>query len=38
MLKSWPVNSDYNSKWVIGALTEAKEGRGFDLKMSRKLC
>ena len=38
MPENWPVKSDYNSKWVIGALTEAKEVWGFDLKMLKKLC
>ena len=38
MPENWPVKSDYNSKWVIGALAEAKGVWGFDLKMLRKLC
>ena len=33
MPENWPVKSDYNSKWVIGALAEAKGVRGFDLKI-----
>ena len=38
MPENWPVKSDYNSKWVIGALAEAERVWGFDLKMLRKLC
>ena len=38
MPENWPAKSDYNSKWVIGVLTEAKVVWGFDLKMLRKLC
>ena len=36
MPENWPVKSDYNSKWVIGALAEVKRVWGFDLKMLRK--
>ena len=38
MPENWPVRSDYNSKWVIGAWAEAKEVCGFDLKILKKLC
>ena len=35
--ENWPVRSDYNSKWVIGAWAEAKGVSGFDLKILKKL-
>ena len=35
--ENWPVRSDYNSKWVIGAWAEAKGVCGFDLKILKKL-
>ena len=38
MPKNWPVKSDYNSKWVIGAWAEAKGVCGFGLKILKKLC
>ena len=38
MPENWSVKSDYNSKWVIGTLAEAKGVSGFDLKMLMKLC
>ena len=37
MPENWPVRSDYNSKWFIGAWGEAKEVCGFDLKILKKL-
>ena len=36
MPEDWPVKSDYNSKWVIGAWAEAKGVCGFDLKIFKK--
>ena len=38
MPENSPVKSDYNSKWVIGACTEAKGVFGFDLKILKNLC
>ena len=37
MPENWPVKSDYNSKWVIGAWAKAKGICGFDLKILKKL-
>ena len=37
MSENGPVKSDYNSKWVIGALAEAIGVWGFDLKILRKI-
>ena len=38
MPENWPVKSDYNWKWVIGAWPEAKGACGFNLKILKKLC